>query len=114
MQAWTVPRDTSKQLPEGISTAQEAVVQDCNQNVLFGHVDLFGNPVKVQGLAESAKDTREVFVPVTERPVVTDVGPTPTMDMPRSNPLIQQMVEECMAILEQKMRYATSYEKWYI
>ena len=74
MQAWTVPRDTSQQLPEGISTAQEAVVQDCNQNVLFGHVDLFGNPVKVQGLAESAKDTREVFVPVTERPVVTDVG----------------------------------------
>ena len=44
------------------------------------------------------------FVPVTERAVVTDTGSAPTIDMLCSNPLIQQMVEERMAILEAKMK----------
>ena len=43
-------------------------------------------------------DTREVFVPVTEHTVTTDMGSAPTMDMLRSNPLIQQMMEERMAM----------------
>ena len=60
--------------------------------------------MKVQGLAETVLETRKTFVPVTERPTTVDMGTTQMMDMLRSNPLIQQMVEERMAILETKMK----------
>ena len=60
--------------------------------------------MKVQGLAETVLEMRETFVPVTERPTTVDMGTTQMMDMLRSNPLIQQMVEERMAILEAKMK----------
>ena len=71
---------------------------------MFGHVDQFGNPVSVQGPAGPATEARETFVPVTDHPIVSDAGPAPTIDMLRSNPLIQQMVEERMALLKAKMK----------
>ena len=83
---------------------KEPIVQDCNQNVLFGHIDQFGNPVSVQGSVAPTVEARETFVPATERPIVADVGSAPTIDVLRSNPLIQQMVEERMALLEAKMK----------
>ena len=89
VQAWSVPKDILQQLSEVISTVKEPVIQDCNQNTLFGHVDQFGNPVRVQGPAEAVTEIRETFVPVTDRPITTDVGSAPMIDMLRSNPLIQ-------------------------
>ena len=83
--------------------AEEVTVQDHNQNVVFGHMDQFGNLVRVQGPAESV-ESRDVFVPVTERSTVINPMNPPTLDTLRSNPLIQQLVEERMAALETRMK----------
>ena len=60
--------------------------------------------MRVQGPAEAVSEVRDTFVPVTERPITVDAGPTSNIDMLRSNPLIQLMVEERMALLEAKMK----------
>ena len=81
MQAWHASKDISLQPAEVVLTVKESIIQDCNQNVLFGHIDQFGNPVSVQGPAGPAVETREKFVPVTDRPIVADVGSTPSIDV---------------------------------
>ena len=94
VQTWHATKDIPRQPAEVVPTVKESIPQDCNQNVLFGHVDQFGNPVSVQGSVAPAVETRKTFVPVTEHPIVADVGATPSIDVLRSNPLIQQMVGE--------------------
>ena len=44
----------------------------------------------VQGPAESTVESCDVFVPATEPSIVSEPMPAPTMDILRSNPLIQQ------------------------
>ena len=83
---------------------EDVTIQDCNQNTLFGHMDQFENLVKVQGPAESTVESRDVFVPATECSIVSEPTPAPTMDILRSNTLMQQMVEERLAVLEAKMK----------
>ena len=83
---------------------EEITVQDHNQNVVFGHMDQFGNLVRVQGPAESM-ESRDVFVPATERNTVMNPVNQPTLDSLHSNPLIQQLVEERMAALEARMKF---------
>ena len=61
-------------------------------------MDQFGNLVKVQGPAESTVESRDVFVLTTEHSIVSEPMPAPTMDILVSNPLIQQMVEERLAV----------------
>ena len=73
---------------------EEVTVQDHNQ---------FGNLVRVQGPIDST-ESRDVFVPATERNVVSNPVNPPALDTLRSNPLIQQLVEERMAALEAKMK----------
>ena len=102
VEIWPTPKDAEQHLSEGVVNIQETVVQDCNQKVLFGHVDQFGNSVKVQGSPETVSYSCETFVPVTEQLTTVERGNRPTLDMLRSNPLIQQMVEECIAILDSK------------
>ena len=58
----------------------------------------------MQGPAEATVESCDVFVPVTERSVVSEPTPAPTMNILHSNPLIQQMVEERLAVLEAKMK----------
>ena len=82
---------------------EEVAVQDHNQNVVYGHVDQSGNLVRVQGPIDST-ESRDVFVPATERNVVSNPMNPPTLDTLRSNPLIQQLDEERMAVLEAKMK----------
>ena len=82
---------------------EEVAVQDHNQNVVYGHVDQFGNLVRVQGPIDST-ESRDIFVPATERHAVNNPVNPPTLDTLRSNPLIQQLVEERMAALEAKMK----------
>ena len=65
-------------------------------------MDQFGNLVKVQGLAENLESCY-VFVPAIERSTASNPSYPPTMDALHSNPLIKQMVEEQMAVLEAKM-----------
>ena len=103
-QIWTTPQDIVQQPPHSGPQTKQPVIQDCNQNILFGHVDQFGNPVRVQGPAEAIPEVRDTFVPVTEHPITVDAGPVSNINMLRSNPLIQQMVEERMALLEAKMK----------
>ena len=43
-------------------------------------------------------------MPATEHSIVSEPMPAPTMDILRSNPLIQQIVEESLAVLEAKMK----------
>ena len=103
-QIWTTPQDIVQQPPDSGPQTKQPVIQDCNQNILFGHVDQFGNPVRVQSPAEAIPEVRDTFVPVTEHPITVDAGPVSNINMLRSNPLIQQMVEERMALLEAKMK----------
>ena len=93
-----MPQSATTNLP-----TEEITVQDHNQNVVFGHMDQFGNLVRVQGPAESM-ESRDVFVPATERSVVMNPANQPTLDSLRSNPLIQQLVEERIAALEARMK----------
>ena len=100
--SWTLPKEPTQQLP--MITNEDVTIQYCNQNTLFRHMDEFGNLVKVQGPVESTVESRDVFVPATERSIVSEPTPAPIMDILRSNPLIQQMVEERLAVLEAKMK----------
>ena len=49
-----LPQETVSQPPASkVLPTGDATVQDCNQNMLFGHMNQFGNLVKVQGPAEN-------------------------------------------------------------
>ena len=92
VQTWHADKDISRQPTKMFPIVKEPIVQDCNQNILINvHVDQFGNPVSVQGSVAPTVEARETFVPATECPIVADVGSAPTIDVLRSNPLIQQM-----------------------
>ena len=89
--SWTLSKEPMQQLStDNVISNEDVTIQDCNQNTLFGHMDQFENLVKVQGPAESAVESRDVFVPATEPSIVSEPMPAPTMDILHSNPLIQQ------------------------
>ena len=101
----TLPTEPMQQFPvDNVIPTKDVTEQDCNQNTLFGHIDQFGNLVKVQSPTETTMESRDVFVPPTEFSTVNEPTSAPTIDILRSNPLIRQMVEERLAVLEAKMK----------
>ena len=82
------PREQSKR--RGVIDAEEA---------------LFASPTGAPLIQEGGTSCIcDVFVPATERNVVSNPVNPPTLDKLHSNPLIQQLVEERMAALEAKMK----------
>ena len=65
--SWILSKEPTQQSSvDNMISNENITIQDCNQDMFFGHNDQFGNLVKVQGLAESTVESRDVFVPTTE------------------------------------------------
>ena len=63
----TLPKEPTQQLStDNVISNEDVTKQDCIHNMLFGHMDQFGNLVKVQGPTESTVESRDVFVLATE------------------------------------------------
>ena len=78
-------------------------MQDINQSA-FNHVDQFGIPVRVQGVVPPAQPSRDTSVQGIEKFTAEDAGQSMTLETLRTNPIIQQLVEERIAVMESRMR----------
>ena len=67
-------------------------------------MDPFGNPVRVQATVGPQINTQELSIATGEQQVTQNDGNITSLEALRSNPMIQQLVEERMAILEMKMK----------
>ena len=102
-QAWSVPPTVS--YAQGNSgTIEKTTIQDINQNPVFAQADQFGNPVRVQATVGPQTNTQELSVPTGEQQVTQNIENITSLEALHSNPMIQQLVEEWMAILETKMK----------
>ena len=99
-QAW---HHTEPEVPKDTRLVEQQSVKDSTQGV-FQHVDQFGVPVRVQGVVNQGQSTRDSRVQGIERISVDNTGQPMTLEALRSNPIIQQLVEERVAVMESRMR----------
>ena len=101
---WTTPQPQIHLSKLNNEPIEKVIVQDVNQNPVFAHVDQFGNPVRVQAAVETLPLAHEHVTQAIGHQGTQDLGTTATLDTLRSNPIIQQSVEERIAVLESKMK----------
>ena len=104
VQVWTTPQPQIILSQANTEPIEKVTVQDVNQNPVFAHVDQFGNPVRVQAAVETLPMTHKLVTQATGCQGTQDLGITATLDTLRSNPMIQQLVKERIAVLESKMK----------
>ena len=102
-QVWTTPQPQIHLSQSNTEPIEKVTVQDVNQNHIFAHVDQFGNPVRVQAAVETLPLACEHVIQATGHQGTQDLGTTVTLDTLRSNPMIQQLVEERIAVLQSNM-----------
>ena len=99
-QAW---HHTEPEVPKDTRLVDQQSVEDNTQGI-FQHVDQFGIPVRVQGVVNQGQSTRDTRVQGIERISADNTGQSMTLEALRSNPIIQQLVEERVAVMESRMR----------
>ena len=118
-QTWSEP-PTVSHAHGNSGSIEKTTIQDINQNPVFAHVDQFGNPVKVQATVGPQTNTQELLIQTGEQQVTQNVGNITSLEALRSNPMIEQLVEEWIAISEIKIKgscnkvYIPTKKKWKI
>ena len=98
-QAWN---HTESEAPKDTRMVEQQSMEDNSQGV-FQHVDQFGVPVCVHGVVNQGQLSRDSRVQGIEKIGVENSGQPMTLEVWRSNPIIQQLVEERFAVMESRM-----------
>ena len=98
-QVWSL---TEQEPSRDTRVTDQQTVQDINQGA-FNHINQFGIPVRVEGVVNHVQSSRDTRAQGTEKISAEDTGQTMTLETLRTSPIIQQLVEERIAVMESRM-----------